>query len=328
MYLITGSEVIMASETPKYTKGQINRAGDFLRKQSINREDLFWAFDVLNNWRSCHAYPINTFQATLRHRLKSIDENALVAQRLKRTPSIISKLVREEGMLLSRMQDIGGLRAVVQDIESVKRLYDSYKNGKRLKHLFHSEKDYIANPKESGYRSVHLIYRYKGQKGAEMYDGLSIELQIRTRMQHAWATAVETMGTFLNTPLKSNEGDKQWLDFFSLVSSAFSHMEGTPLVPNYEQLSYPETLEKVISEEKRLQVINQLEAFNVVAKEITSNKQKSTYYLVVLNPSERAVTVTSYGRDELVEANNAYLEAEKHDVEGQTTQVVLSLHNQ
>ncbi len=45
---------------------------------------------------------------------------------------------------------------------------------------------------------------------------LLIELQLRTRLQHEWATAVETMGTFLQSSLKSSQGPEEWLDFFSL----------------------------------------------------------------------------------------------------------------
>ena len=50
--------------------------------------------------------------------------------------------------------------------------------------------DYIENPKSSGYRSIHYIYKYSSN--IQDYDGLKIELQIRTRLQHSWAMAVET----------------------------------------------------------------------------------------------------------------------------------------
>ena len=93
------------------------------------------------------------------------------------------------------MQDIGGVRTIVGSIEQVRELQAAYKSS-RFKHQLVSEKDYIAEPKCDGYRSVHLVFRYVNKRAPD-YNGLSVEMQIRTKLQHAWATAVETMGTFL-----------------------------------------------------------------------------------------------------------------------------------
>ena len=65
----------MAWPTPNYTKSQVNRAGEILRAKEFDLDAWFWAYDVLGNWRGCHGYPINTFQATLRSKLKSIEED-------------------------------------------------------------------------------------------------------------------------------------------------------------------------------------------------------------------------------------------------------------
>jgi putative GTP pyrophosphokinase len=93
---------------PQYSKSQVNKAGEILvAPKAYSAEDREWARGVLANWRACHGHPINTFQATLRLKLKAIDDGAIVAQRLRRAPSIISKLERFEGMKLARMQDIG-----------------------------------------------------------------------------------------------------------------------------------------------------------------------------------------------------------------------------
>lgn len=45
-------------------------------------------------------------------------------------------------------------------------------------------------------------------------------------MQHAWATAVETLGFFKKQSLKSSSGDAKWLVFFQLASAAFARVEG------------------------------------------------------------------------------------------------------
>jgi ppGpp synthetase/RelA/SpoT-type nucleotidyltranferase len=141
--------------------------------------------------------------------------NALVAQRLKRTPSIIAKLKRFESMDLARMHDIGGLRAVLGNVENVRRLQEEYKKT-TFKHKLVREDDYIAQPKEDGYRSVHLVFQYKNDRAPD-YDGLRLELQIRTKLQHAWATAVETMSTFLGKAMKAGQGDRPWLHFFAIT---------------------------------------------------------------------------------------------------------------
>jgi ppGpp synthetase/RelA/SpoT-type nucleotidyltranferase len=41
---------------------------------------------------------------------------------------------------------------------------------------FHREDDYIRQPKISGYRGVHLVYRYLRDR-QETYNGLSVEVQ-------------------------------------------------------------------------------------------------------------------------------------------------------
>jgi putative GTP pyrophosphokinase len=131
----------------KYSKGQIDRAGELLKRYNGNEEELNQALEILSNFRACHAYPINTFQATLRYKLKALGIESLTSQRLKRTPSILSKLERYDGMRLSQMQDIGGLRAVlptITDVYNLKRAYDNIKFGHEIK----SEKDYIEFPKE------------------------------------------------------------------------------------------------------------------------------------------------------------------------------------
>jgi ppGpp synthetase/RelA/SpoT-type nucleotidyltranferase len=77
-------------------------------------------------------------------------------------------------MNLSQMQDIGGCRAVLSNLKLVRQLCDEYyEKGKHcdLKHEFKNKKDYITNPKPDGYRSIHLVYRYKSDK-TKKYNGL------------------------------------------------------------------------------------------------------------------------------------------------------------
>lgn len=184
------------------------------------------------------------------------------------------------------------------------------------------EKDYISLPKDTGYRGVHLIYKYKNKK-VESYDGLYIELQMRTKLQHAWATAVETIGTFLNYALKSSEGPEEWLSFFSLTGSAFARFEGCSPVPGYDELSDQDTYERMIADADRLNVIDRLEAFSVAAHSISNDSKGGSYHLVVLDPTKKTVSIESFGRRKLEEANKRYSHYELQTRKGEDIQVVL-----
>ncbi|MBL9198148.1 RelA/SpoT domain-containing protein [Xanthomonas fragariae] len=194
----------MAYQIPQYTKGQVRLAGDALREKHLQPDAFAEALSVITNWRAAHAYPLNTFQSTLRKKLAGLGmpvPKSVVGQRLKRLPSIASKLQRFDTMSLDRMQDIAGLRAVVSSNRRLKALRDAYEHGSKFSHELRNIHDYVATPKEDGYRSVHIVYRYENTK-VPQYNGLHVEMQFRTQVQHAWATAVETVDTFLTRQSK------------------------------------------------------------------------------------------------------------------------------
>src|SRR5262245_31879637 len=134
------------------------------------------ALDVINNWRSSHSFPLNTFQTGLRKKARGLDSRALVAQRLKRLSSIELKLELIPQMKLSRMQDIGGCRAVVRDVTTVRKLARLYAVS-AMKHRLARVDDYIQHPKESGYRGIHCVYIYFSDRKTT-YNGLRIEMQL------------------------------------------------------------------------------------------------------------------------------------------------------
>jgi putative GTP pyrophosphokinase len=127
------------------------------------------------------------------------------------------------------MQDIGGARVICKNIEDVKKIEELLNTkDKRFKYKFVRKKDYILRPKSSGYCGVHLIYKYiNDDKESVGYNsnGLSIELQIRTQLQHIWATAVEVVGIFQQEDLKSSIGNTETLSFFALCSSALLYLK-------------------------------------------------------------------------------------------------------
>lgn len=306
----------------KYTNREINKAGEILKNQDTQSiEELIWDQDVLTYWRTIHGYVINTFQATLREKVKFFNKERIIAQRLKRTPSIIYKLKRFDKMLLSRMQDIAGIRAVLKNLDEVRKLEASYKTS-QFKHKLRNEKDYIKEPKESGYRSIHLVYEYN-KSDHPCYHGLQIELQIRTKLQHTWATAVETIGTYLNYSLKSSEGPKQWLDFFVMTSSAFACLENSPRVPGYEHFSEKQIYQMVIQEFEDLGVRDKLQAFSVATKHIKRSTTYNKYNLIILDLEKKMVEVRNFSDSNFNIANEQYTEIEKSIITGAPLQVVL-----
>jgi ppGpp synthetase/RelA/SpoT-type nucleotidyltranferase len=168
-------------------------------------DEYFDALDIVNNWRSSHSFPLNTFTVGLKRRAKGIDAQCIIAQRIKRMSSIELKLRRFPTMTKAQMQDLGGCRAVMSSVPAVNRLVKAYRSSD-IKHPLQNCDDYITEPKSSGYRGVHLIYRYNSDR-KQTYNSLKIEMQLRTHLQHAWATAVETVGTLQRQALKSSQGD-------------------------------------------------------------------------------------------------------------------------
>ena len=297
---------------PVYSRGEVNRAGSLLAENGVVVDALSigHALDVINNWRSSHSFPLNTFQMALRQRSASICAAPIVAQRLKRVPSIIQKLRRFPKMSLSRMQDIGGARTVLPTMANVDTLRDVYLQG-RTRHRFVGEKDYVRHPKESGYRSIHLVYRYHSDSN-DQYNGLQIELQLRTRLQHAWATAVETVGTFLGQSLKSSQGREDWLHFFRLIGSGFAVVEGGP-VGDDAPTDRDALVNEVRRAARRLRVKETLEAFRYALKVVGLRELHGyKYFLLVLQPAEESLQIRAYRDGELTKATEAYLTQEKN----------------
>jgi hypothetical protein len=294
---------------PQCPRGQVDAAGAVLADHSASPQALEHALAVINNWRSSHAFPLNTFQMGLRTRARQVDANSLISQRIKRLSSISLKLRLLNTMKLSQMQDIGGCRAVVhsaRDVDEVVRLYRE----SDLKHKLDHTDDYIRQPKESGYRSVHLVYRYYSDKKTT-YNGLKIEVQLRSPLQHAWATAVETVGTFIQQALKSSQGEEEWLRFFALMGTAIANREKTAPVPN-TPTDKRELVRRLRQCVKSLDVERKLWAYGAALRTLEGpGLQGAHYFLLELDPSTNSVTVRGYRFGELEEASNQYLATER-----------------
>jgi len=313
---------------PKYAKKRVNWAGKILLvdqprfdwsasnehefggpEYNAWAQDYIAALDIINNWRSSHNFPLNTFHIGLKRRAKIIDAHAITAQRIKRLASIETKLRRFPTMTLSQMQDIGGCRAIVSDATRVARLCESYAESD-LKHIASQTDNYIDTPKESGYRGVHLIYRYHSDKKQD-YNSLKIEIQLRSQLQHAWATAVETVGAFVKQALKSSLGEEEWLRFFSLMDAALAFKENTAPVPGTPS-AYSDLVKELREHARSLEVSSRLRAFAASLQYYEgAQSTKNHYYLMEVNNAQRTVSVTGFKQSESDKATAKYLEVEK-----------------
>lgn len=115
------------------------------------------------------------------------------AQRLKRLNTIVDKLASGRAKDLSSMHDLAGCRLIFNSVEDIREFREAFhKTTAKHERDDQDRYDYIANSKVTGYRGVHEVYRYQSTtRGGQRYNGLKIEIQFRTRTQHAWSTAVE-----------------------------------------------------------------------------------------------------------------------------------------
>ncbi|MBS5939334.1 GTP pyrophosphokinase family protein [Clostridium sp.] len=113
-----------------------------------------------------------------------------IKTRLKSPEGIIKKLNRKElPFTLESMQeninDIAGVRVICSFPEDIYMLADCLLNQDDIKLI--EKKDYIKNPKKSGYRSLHLIIEVpiflKNEKRR-----MKVEVQLRTIAMDFWAS--------------------------------------------------------------------------------------------------------------------------------------------
>ena len=116
-----------------------------------------------------------------------------VKGRVKSVTSILEKMERK-GIPFERMEqdveDIAGIRLICRFQEDVEIVAEHIRNRSDLELV--EVKDYISAPKDSGYRSYHLIVYYN----VESYRGtkkVQVEIQIRTMAMNFWATTEHSL---------------------------------------------------------------------------------------------------------------------------------------
>ena len=159
-------------------------------------EQLHADFDPVNNMLTnyqCAVMEVETKFNILNNRLSIQGEHnpiESVKSRVKSLDSIILKLEKNHWPITvesveEHLQDVAGVRVVCAFVDDIYRIEECFLAQEDVTLI--KRKDYISNPKPSGYRSLHLIvktpvYTENGKK--DMF----VEVQMRTIAMDFWAS--------------------------------------------------------------------------------------------------------------------------------------------
>lgn len=285
-------EEMMEFEKPNYSKKEVVEAGKSLKGaiRSVDA-DALRVFRIAHNWRSSYVRPMYVVRQELLGKVRKID-GAATAARLKRMQSIRRKL-KKTPLTLYQIQDIGGCRAIVDSVQEARALLQRYKDGDSRHHPIR-EDNYVLEPKRDGYRSFHLVLKFNGDGPDEIYNRQTIELQIRTRLQHAWSTAVESVGLVRNENLKHGEGDTDWLRLFQIMAAEFAIEEKCPLVAQVSE-NAKERRKELKDLDRRLKAAESLDSYRHVINFVDRAYTRSNrFFLLTYYHDKKMVTIRPF----------------------------------
>jgi ppGpp synthetase/RelA/SpoT-type nucleotidyltranferase len=312
----------------KFSKKDVIRAGkNLIDDNLVNDQEKFNStMDVLTYWRDSHLVPLEKSNQLLNRYVHNIDKNAFIAKRIKRLDSIKRKLKRFDKMELKNMQDIGGIRLVLssqKQLDTMLKILTNemcfYKNNNELIKL----DNYIKHPKFDGYRSIHIVGVFQNNDK----DDRKIEFQLRTRLQHSWATTLEIIDIFTQQNLKSDSGYQQYKIFFKNVSDLFQLIES---FKSFQKNNIEELRKNLLDQLETNEILfqkgyeilsflrqgnenttikDQLQLYCLSLKELNNklNKiDKNSFILIRLNISTRKIEHENFSKKDSKEALKRY----------------------
>lgn len=162
---------------------------EFLELIQKNRKP----FDLLMSYYQCAIMEIETkFKVLNQEYSLEYDKNPIegIKTRIKSYDSLVRKIRRKNipmslASIEENIKDIAGVRVICSFPEDIYELADSFLKQDDI--VLIEKKDYIKNPKPSGYRSLHLIVQVPifQQKNKKM---VNVEVQFRTIAMDFWAS--------------------------------------------------------------------------------------------------------------------------------------------
>ncbi len=175
------------------------RKEDFVRNNLLSDEFIEFVqknkkpFDTLMSYYQCAIMEVETkFNVLSEEYSLEYDRNPIenIKSRVKSFDSLLKKIRRKNIPLTmtsieENIQDIAGVRVICSFPDDIYRLADCLLSQDDI--ILLEKKDYIKNPKPSGYRSLHLIIQTPIflQEGKRM---VTVEVQLRTIAMDFWAS--------------------------------------------------------------------------------------------------------------------------------------------
>lgn len=303
----------------EYSRSKIEKAGKEISKTIGISEENAEYLKIVDNWRAAHAFPLQKI-SDLVESVVPEQNGFLSVHRLKRLDSIIGKLQRPNNSGLYRMQDLGGCRVIVPTVKDVYSIVDKIRTVLVDEgHIIKREDDYLTTPREnSGYRSYHLVVQYKGN---DDYNDMSVEIQVRTTLQHTWATAVEIIdfierdnlafgAGIERNGLKAGAGKDVYRYFFKLVSALFSINEETGIVAGVPQ-SKQEIIESIYNIDKVENIRSKLASYSHAIQITGERPEEADFYLLITDVKRGTLSINSFDQSQLALATDVYLSMEK-----------------
>ena len=286
-------------------------------RQNLPENDLEQqrAIAGVQAWRSQTAGPTRDCFDVVRDYAKNVN-GAVATYRLKRVSSIVSKIRRPgTNFELGTLDDIGGCRLIVPSVEDLYQAKSHLAQALRVPER--KIKDYVENPANSGYRSCHLLTQRTTADGT-----YRVEVQIRTKLQHVWATTVEVADTIYGTQLKSPAGFEEATpeledteNFFKLASNFFALLENCPTLNGFPTELH-ETRAELLGAPRTTRILEDLEATSEAVMLVPIEEvERPETYLLAFNTSTQALFVTPFEANEMTRALSMYDAVEKSNME-------------
>ena len=148
-----------------------------------------------------------------------------VEHRMKKPESIARKLIKKEYKptfenSITKLNDIVGIRIVCLYSDDVYKIAELLRQQEDF--ILVKEKDYIKNPKKSGYQSLHLIMdiplTYK-----EIKEPQRVEIQIRTVAMDFWA-GVDNQICYKKSPREMKKAEEELKNYSDVISKIDQQM--------------------------------------------------------------------------------------------------------
>ena len=295
------------------TKGQVKRAGSVLANPSAAEEERLWALGVGDEWRAAHKEVLSEMERLLEDVARDLGDDladgALIVSRLKRIDTIEGKLRRPGlSMKLNEMNDIAGCRVILSGVGEVRSFADAVSDRAPVKER-KGIKDYISKPKIDGYRSLHIITKHDAPLAG--FRGLFCETQIRTRLQHAWATALETYDVVTGSGMKFGGGGPDERRFFQLVSALIALKEGAIPAEGAPDSSTA-MRDELRALEKRCPIVEMLRACSGSVTVLShEDLSYAAYFVLDIDYELQCTRIYGYTEESADEAERTYFELER-----------------